>query len=169
MGFDLFKKKSKGVDAVLEDDSPFMPQVDPSTIDVESIHLDSMRILLVEDNVLNREIAEYLLTNKGAKVEFAENGKIAVAKFEESEEHYYDCILMDIVMPIMDGYEATKLIRKLKHPDAKTVPIVAMTANNLKEDIAWALKYGMNAHIAKPIKTSILLQTVSAYSPKQNI
>ncbi|MCF0118033.1 MAG: response regulator [Bacilli bacterium] len=160
----LFKKKSL-VD-VLESETPVQQEIDTSSIDVDNVRLDNMNILLVEDNVLNREIAEYLLTSKGAKVDFAENGKIAVAKFLDSLMNYYDCILMDIVMPTMDGYEATKYIRKSKHPDAKNIPIIAMTAKNLEADIQYAYKCGMNAFVLKPINTAVLLGTIQKYRKK---
>lgn len=109
------------------------------------------RILLVDDVELNREIAEVILTEAGFVVETAPDGTDAVAMVERAEEGYYDAILMDVQMPIMDGYEATRVIRKLPREDVKNLPIIAMTANALEEDKEAALKNGMNAHLAKPL------------------
>ena len=109
------------------------------------------RILLVEDNEMNREIAGTLIEEMGLKVEEAYDGAQAVQMFENSEAGYYDLILMDIQMPKMDGYEATKRIRSLDRSDAAQIPIIAMTANAFEEDVRKALRSGMDAHFAKPI------------------
>lgn len=109
------------------------------------------RILLVDDNELNREIAVEILQETGFAVESAENGKLACDKFSNAEPGYYDLILMDIQMPIMDGYAATRAIRTMNVPAAKTIPIIAMTANAFEEDRKLALESGMNGHLAKPI------------------
>ena len=109
------------------------------------------RILLVDDVELNREIAEVILTEAGFVVEMAPDGTDAVAMMEKAEEGYYAAILMDVQMPIMNGYEATRAIRKLPREDVKNLPIIAMTANALEEDKEAALKNGMNAHLAKPL------------------
>ena len=108
------------------------------------------RILLVEDNELNREIAGEILQMTGAKVETAENGKIAVEKVEASPKGSYDLVFMDIQMPVMNGYEATAAIRSL-HGEKGKLPIVAMTANAFAEDVQLAKNTGMNGHIAKPL------------------
>ena len=108
------------------------------------------RILLVEDNELNREIAVEILQMTGAEVEIAENGKIAVEKVEASPEGLYDLVFMDIQMPVMNGYEATAAIRSLPGEKGK-LPIVAMTANAFAEDVQLAKNTGMNGHIAKPL------------------
>ena len=108
------------------------------------------KILLVEDNELNREIAGEILQMTGAKVETAENGKIAVEKVEASPEGLYDLVFMDIQMPVMNGYEATAAIRSLPGENGK-LPIVAMTANAFAEDVQLAKNTGMNGHIAKPL------------------
>lgn len=118
------------------------------------------RFLLAEDNMLNREIAEELLQMAGAEIDSTENGKEAVDKFLSSPAGYYSVILMDIQMPVMDGYEATKHMRASSHPDAKRVPIIAMTANAFKEDAEKALASGMNAHLTKPINIEIFYQTL---------
>ena len=114
------------------------------------------RFLLVEDNDLNGEIATELLTVTGAAIEWAHDGQEAVDMFMASGEGYYDLVLMDIQMPRMNGYEATRTIRSGKHPDAQTIPIFAMTADAFSEDVAAAKASGMNGHIAKPIDASLL-------------
>jgi len=113
--------------------------------------LTGKHILAAEDVELNMEILEELLKMAGADCEWAQNGKEALEKFERSEEGQYDIILMDVQMPVMDGYEATRAIRKCSHPQAGTIPIIAMTANAFSEDVRDALDAGMNAHVAKPI------------------
>ncbi len=121
------------------------------------------RVLLVEDIELNREIAEVILTESGFQVESAPDGTDAVAMVEASEENYYDVVLMDVQMPIMNGYEATRTIRALHRNDVKTLPIIAMTANALEEDKEAALKNGMNAHIAKPIDVDIFMEVLGQF------
>lgn len=119
------------------------------------------RILLVEDNAFNLQIAEELLEMTGATVETATDGQKAVTCFNQSAAGYYDAILMDIQMPVMDGYTATKEIRALNHGDAAFIPIIAMTANAFSEDISAAIRSGMDAHIAKPIDTNLLFKVLS--------
>ncbi|MCM1107414.1 MAG: response regulator [Blautia sp.] len=121
------------------------------------------RILLVEDIELNREIAEFILEESGFIVESAPDGTDAVDMVSRSEEGYYDAILMDVQMPIMDGYEATRTIRSLQRKDVETLPIIAMTANAMEEDKEMALKNGMNAHIAKPLDIKIFLEVLGKY------
>ncbi len=121
------------------------------------------RILLVEDIELNREIAEVILTEAGFLVESAPDGTDAVAMVEKSEEYYYDAILMDVQMPIMNGYEATRTIRNLPRRDVQEIPIIAMTANALEEDKEAALKNGMNAHISKPLDMEVFITVLKEY------
>lgn len=121
------------------------------------------RILLVDDIELNREIAEVILIEIGFTVETAPDGTDAVARMKEVEEHYYDAILMDVQMPIMNGYEATRTIRALAREDVKTMPIIAMTANALEEDKEAALMNGMNAHIPKPFNMDDFIEVLSHY------
>lgn len=121
------------------------------------------RILLVEDNELNREIAEELIGATGASVESAEDGVQAVKKFKESAEGYYDLILMDVQMPHMDGYEATRCIRALGRSDAQKVPIFAMTANAFAEDVQKSREAGMNAHISKPLDIRAVYKQMNRY------
>ena len=121
--------------------------------------LSQKHILLVEDNLINREIAKEILTAAQAEVDTAEDGKQAVDMFEASEPGYYNIILMDVQMPVMDGYTATKMIRQSGRSDSG-LPIFAMTANTFAEDIAKAKAAGMNGHIAKPVDINDLIQTV---------
>ncbi len=119
-----------------------------------------MRLLLAEDMVINREIAVMLLGNLGFKTETAENGKEAVEKVMAADPGYYDAVLMDIQMPVMDGYEAAKAIRALEDKEKAGIPIVAMTANAFSEDVKKAQSVGMNAHIAKPIDVNAMVNTL---------
>lgn len=121
------------------------------------------RILLAEDNELNREIAEELIGATGASVESAEDGVQAVEKFKVSAEGYYDLILMDVQMPHMDGYEATRCIRALERSDARKVPIFAMTANAFAEDVQKSREAGMNAHISKPLDIRAVYKQMNRY------
>ena len=109
---------------------------------------------------MNREIAGEILQMAGTKVETAENGKIAVEKVEASPKGSYDLIFMDIQMPVMNGYEATKAIRRSSHELAKKIPIIAMTANAFSEDIQHSLAAGMNAHVSKPVEMRVLEKTI---------
>ena len=118
------------------------------------------RLLLVEDNELNREIAETILTMRGFQVENAENGKVAVERFAGRPAHYYDAILMDIRMPVMDGLEATRQIRLLEREDSRTVPIIAMTANAFDEDMRKSIESGMDGHLSKPLDIDKLFQVL---------
>ena len=120
----------------------------------------SGRILLAEDNELNQEIAMAILDEAGLTTEVAQNGQIAVDMLKASEPGYYRLILMDVQMPVMDGYAATKLIRELEDPGLAQIPILAMTANAFEEDRQEALKCGMNGHIAKPIDIDELMDTL---------
>ena len=121
------------------------------------------RILLVEDNEFNREIAMTILEEAGFAVETAPDGRDAVEIMRNAEERYYDVILMDVQMPVMDGYEATRTIRALPREDVKGLPIIAMTANAMEEDKEVALKSGMNAHLAKPINIELVLDLLGKY------
>lgn len=116
------------------------------------------KILLTEDNELNREIAVELLKEEGFILDTAEDGTIAVEKMRTAKPGQYDLILMDIQMPIMDGYEATRQIRKLENPETANIPIVAITANAFEEDRQKALEAGMNEHVSKPIDMERLLE-----------
>ena len=118
------------------------------------------RILLAEDVEMNQEIAVAILENAGFCVDVAEDGRAALDMISQSEAGYYQAVLMDVQMPVMDGYEATQHIRQLKNPELASIPIIAMTANAFTEDKEAALKCGMNGHIAKPIDVSVLFETL---------
>ena len=133
---------------------------------VTTIPLNGMKVLLVEDNEMNREIAEEILTENGLVVDTANDGDIAVDKVRKAPAGTYELILMDVQMPHMNGYEATKEIRKLSDPGKSSIPIIAMTANAFEEDKKNALAAGMNSHLAKPIDVQKLIQTLSDF--KQN-
>ncbi len=134
---------------------PAKPQAAEQPVD-----FTGMRLLLVEDNLINMEIASMILTQMGFAVETAENGQIAVDRVAASEPGYYSLVLMDIQMPVMDGYTATRTIRALEDPALAGVPIVAMTANAFAEDVQAAKEAGMQAHIAKPVDIAVLHRTL---------
>lgn len=123
-------------------------------------NLEGKHILLAEDGLINAEIMKEILEIKGALIDHAENGRIAREQFAQSEIDYYDAVLMDILMPEMDGLEATAAIRAMDRPDAKMIPIIAMTANAFDEDVQRSLQVGMNAHLSKPVESERLYQTL---------
>lgn len=123
--------------------------------------ISGMRVLLVEDNEVNCEIVKFLLEQAGAAVATANDGKAAVDAFRASECGAYHCILMDLMMPVMSGYEAAHVIRGLGRPDAKTVPIIALSANAFEEDVALAKDAGMDEHLAKPVDIRKMFQIMS--------
>ena len=128
--------------------------------DVSEKSIKGLHILLTEDNELNMEIAEFMLQNEGADVTKAWNGQEAVELFRKSKPGEFDVILMDIMMPVMNGYEATKLIRSLDREDARRIPIIAMTANAFTEDRLRAKEAGMDEHIPKPVDVKLLLKVI---------
>lgn len=155
-------KPGEGTTFIIE--LPF--KIDYSKIDhieesgIEKIDLTGKKFLLVEDNELNMEICKYILEEEGANVDVASDGKQAVEMFSKSQEKEYALILMDIMMPVMNGYEATRLIRKMNRKDAQTVPIFAMSANAFPEDIKESVRAGMNQHLSKPLETDVLLRAI---------
>ena len=130
--------------------------------DIQS-NVAGMRILLVEDNEINCEIVEYILIEAGAEVVTANDGKAAVDAFAASAPGAFDCVLMDLMMPVMSGYEASRVIRGLDRPDAVSVPIIALSANTFEEDVALAKDAGMNDHLAKPVDIRKMLQIISRF------
>lgn len=127
------------------------------------VSLAGLHVLLAEDNELNREIAVFLLEKEGMEITACENGAEAVKAFRESPQGYYDLILMDIMMPVMDGYETSRQIRSLPRLDATVIPIFAMTANAFQDDIEKSHKNGMNEHLTKPLHTEVVLATIRKY------
>jgi len=125
--------------------------------------LEGKHVLLCEDNYMNTEIAVMLLKDRGVIAETAENGRAGLEKFRASETGAFDAVLMDIRMPVMDGYEAARQIRRLPREDAESVPIIAMTADAFEESIQEAQEAGMNAYVTKPIDPQIFYQTLSKY------
>ena len=128
-----------------------------------AVSIRGAKVLLVEDNDLNMEIAEFMLTNEGVNVVKAVNGQQAVEAFEASRPGDFDVILMDVMMPVMDGMEATRRIRSLNRPDAKTIPIFAMTANAFADDVERSRQAGMNEHLTKPLDAAVLTKMIGQY------
>ena len=122
--------------------------------------LTGRRILLAEDMAVNAEIMTMVLAMREMEAEHAENGRIAVEMFSRSKPGYYDAILMDMRMPEMDGLEATRTIRELDRPDAKTIPIIALTANAFDEDVQRSMQAGLDAHLSKPVEPETLFETL---------
>ncbi|MBQ8159529.1 MAG: response regulator [Clostridia bacterium] len=148
--------KDSDIRAAQKDASP-EEAVQEATVD-----FSTKRLLLVEDNMINMEIANMILTQAGFTVETAENGQVALDMVAASQPGHFDAVLMDIQMPVMDGYEATRAIRKLENPALASIPILAMTANAFKEDEIASHEAGMQAHIAKPIDVAILMKTLTS-------
>ncbi|MBS5406216.1 ATP-binding protein [Enterocloster sp.] len=134
----------------------------PRSREPEHHDFHGRRLLIVEDNLLNQEIAQSLLEMEGFLVETAENGQAALDAFGSHEPGYYDAVLMDIRMPVMDGIEATRRIRTMERPDSRTIPIIAMTANAFDQDSRKSLDSGMNGHLSKPIRVEELLGMLDA-------
>lgn len=138
--------------------------------DYKTISLQGLRVLLVEDNDLNMEIARFILEDQGMIVEGAVNGQEAVELFERSEPGYYSVILMDIMMPVLNGLDATRKIRTLKRADAETIPVIAMSANAFSDDMIRSRLAGMNAHLAKPLDRKKIVETIQkCLSPNSHI
>ena len=126
----------------------------------ETADLKGRRVLLAEDVMVNAEIMMMVLSMREIEVEHAENGKIAVEMFSRSEQGYYDAILMDMRMPEMDGLEATRTIRNLDRADAKSIPVIALTANAFDEDVQRSMQAGLDAHLSKPVEPELLFETL---------
>ena len=164
MGGTITFESEKGVGTTFVIRVPF--KIDPDADkreerkDVSEKSIKGLHILLAEDNELNMEIAEFVLQNEGADVTKAWDGQEAVELFRNSEPGEFDVILMDIMMPVMNGYEATKMLRSLDREDAKTIPIIAMTANAFTEDRIKAKEAGMDEHVAKPVDVELLIKVI---------
>lgn len=157
--------QSSMLDLLVDTFGKYHPEMELE-FDNKKIDFSGIRVLLVEDNEMNREIAVTILKKSGLVIDTAVDGKDAYDKFVQSDQDTYQVILMDIQMPIMDGHEATKAIRASAHPQAKTVPILAMTANAFTEDVTAALASGMNDHVAKPINYDKLYDLLTKYVVK---
>ena len=131
-----------------------------SRLEKETVDLKGRRILLAEDMPVNAEIMMMILSMREMEVELAQNGRIAVDMFEGHEAGYYDAILMDMRMPVMDGLEASSLIRAMNREDAGTIPIIALTANAFDEDVQRSMQAGLNAHLSKPVDPEALFETL---------
>ena len=164
MGGTINLESEKGVGTTFVIRVPFRINTDRSDrSEIEKkpeVSIQGLHILLAEDNELNMEISEFVLQNEGADVTKAWNGQEAVERFRKSKVGEFDVILMDIMMPVKNGYEATKLIRSLDREDAKTIPIIAMTANAFTEDRIRAKEAGMDEHIAKPVDAELLVKVI---------
>jgi signal transduction histidine kinase/CheY-like chemotaxis protein len=147
--------------------SSAQPIVEPAIEAANESLLKGVRVLLCEDNPMNTKIAKALLEAKGMKVETAVNGKAGLERFASSQPHSFDVILMDMRMPVMDGVTATKEIRALHRPEARSIPIIAMTANAYAEDVKACLEAGMNAHLAKPVDPEAMYQEIIRALPKK--
>lgn len=157
----------KGTEFIVE---LYVPEAEPAekipVSDAMGENFKGARILLVEDNDINIYVAQLILEKAGCVVEIAKDGKEAVEHFEASEKNYYDAILMDVRMPVMNGIEATKTIRALDREDAATVPIIAMTADAFDEERKKTIEAGMNYHLSKPIEPKVLYQVLLEYMKK---
>ena len=164
MGGTVTFESEKGVGTTFVIRIPFKIDLDADKReeqkDVSEKSIKGLHILLAEDNELNMEITEFVLQNEGADLTKAWDGQEAVELFRNSEPGEFDVILMDIMMPVMNGYEATKMIRSLDREDAKKIPIIAMTANAFTEDRIRAKEAGMNEHVAKPVDVELLMKVI---------
>ena len=154
-------KQGVGTTAIIKIPFKLGPQdISSKTTNYDNVSVEGMQVLVVDDNELNVEIAKYMLENSGMEVTCAADGQEAVELFEKSEPGYYGAIFMDVMMPRMDGLEATKTIRNMKRSDAWNVPIIAISANAFIEDILNSKQAGMNAHLAKPLDVNKLLEAL---------
>ena len=163
-GVDSFVRKPLFASTVMEEFRRAF-KVRSSKQEKEAADLTGKRILLAEDMALNAEIIQMILSIRDVEVEHAENGQIAVDMFAEHEPGYYDAILMDMRMPVMNGLEASKLIREMDRPDAAEIPIIALTANAFDEDVQRSMQAGLNAHLSKPVEADILYKTLESLIP----
>ena len=159
VGVDSFVSKPLFAENVIEEFNNAFRKKN-SVLLASKADLKGKRILLAEDVEINAEIMVMILETREMKIDLAENGKIALDKFSQSDEGYYDAILMDIRMPIMNGLEATKRIRALNRLDSKSIPIIALTANAHDDDVQRSMQAGLNAHLSKPIDANLLFNTL---------
>lgn len=171
MGGTISFESEQGVGTTFYIELPF--QIDHNikheelkTKEIKKASIKGVNVLLVEDNELNMEIAEFVLESAGANVIKAFNGKEALEIFKESKLGEIDIILMDVMMPVMDGLEAARYIRWSNKENARDIPIIAMTANAFTEDRRRVLEAGMNEHLAKPLESEVLIKTIANYCGK---
>jgi CheY-like chemotaxis protein len=158
-GVDTFVPKPLFADNVMEEFREAFRRKNETLVN-KTADLEGRRILLAEDVAVNAEIMMMVLSMREMEVDLAENGQIAVDLFAEHEPGYYAAILMDMRMPVMDGLEATRIIRSMEKEDAKTIPIIALTANAFDEDVQQSLQAGLNAHLSKPVEPEALYETL---------
>ena len=167
MGGTISITSKEGVGSTFEITIPFeiafAPEEEVKKVEGLKGNIKGLHLMLVEDNELNVEIAQMLLEDEGARVSVVRNGEQAVELFKKNPPETFDAILMDMMMPVMDGLTATKTIRGLKRLDAKTIPIIAMTANAFKEDGQKCLEAGMNAHLSKPLEMEKVVETIACF------
>lgn len=170
MGGTIKFESEKNVGTTFMVQLPFLISTDMKQVEgqEDDVSIEGMRILLAEDNELNMEIAEFVLESAGANVIKAFNGKEALEIFKESKLGEIDIILMDVMMPVMDGLEAARYIRWSNKENARDIPIIAMTANAFTEDRRRVLEAGMNEHLAKPLESEVLIKTIANYCGKVN-
>ena len=159
-GVDSFMSKPLFASGVMDEFRQVIQRKSKTREEIHKADLTGKHILLAEDMLINAEIMMELLGMRDMEVDHAENGQLAVDMFSQSPENHYDAILMDVRMPVMTGLEATTAIRELDRPDAKTIPIIAMTANAFDEDVQRSLQAGMNAHLSKPVDPEHLYETL---------
>ena len=160
---EITSEEGKGSTFVITIPFDIAPAEDKKSQDKKPVNIEGLHLMVVEDNELNAEIAQMLLTDKGARVTVVRDGKEAVELFEKKIPGTFDAILMDIMMPVMDGMTATRTIRSFARADAKTIPIIAMTANAFDEDAKKCIAAGMNAHLTKPIEIDHVTEVLGQY------
>ncbi|MBP5199039.1 MAG: response regulator [Schwartzia sp.] len=167
-GADVFMKKPLPAKAILQEfrQAALRSNSEQPSASVHAT-LDGRRILIAEDMTVNAEIVKQLLSINFMEVNHAKNGQEAVDYFLKSPQGYYDAILMDVRMPVMDGLAATEAIRASKHPDAKTIPIIALTTNYFDEDVQRSLAAGMDAHLEKPVEPNQIYRTLAELISKR--
>lgn len=175
MGGTIEVTSKEGVSSMFVVTIPFKEAKEPEKVSAENVHehadaqmsIQGLRLMLVEDNELNAEIAQVLLSDAGAIITLVGDRKQALDLFESSEPNSFDAILMDVMMPVMDGLTATRQIRALAREDAKTIPIIAMTANAFEEDAKKCFEAGMDAHLTKPLQIEKLVSTIAQLCSKK--
>lgn len=173
MGGEIRVKSKLGVGSTFIIDIPLELNLEQKEAEIshteEETSLKNLHILLAEDNEMNQEIARYFLESEGAKVTAVTNGKEALDKFLQEPEHTFDMILMDIMMPVMSGIDAVKFIRRASHPQAATIPIIAMSANTFSEDVQRAKIAGMDDYLSKPLDRKKMIKLLTMYKRKSDL